>query len=134
MVNEDRVKELFQMAVYDQNESSADKKTAEYYQKDYIWKEVLVSFFSGTAAFGLLLLLWGLAKGEELVVNSSLDELASSLTAAVLVYIAFMAVYMLATVIAAYIRFAKSRSRLKKYRIHLRKLNKMYEREDKLKM
>ena len=134
MINEERVKELYQMALYDQNENNAAKRTVEYYQNDYIWKELLKSFFSGAIAYALLLLLWGLTRAEDVMENSSLEELASSIVTVVLLYIAFMAVYLLITVIVYYVRFAKNCGKLKSYRVHLKKVNKMYEREDKLKV
>ena len=56
MVNEDRVKEFFQMAVFDQREEPRYRQMGEYYKSDYVGKELVKSFFTGTFAFLLIVL------------------------------------------------------------------------------
>ena len=41
MVNEDRVKEFFQMAVFDQREEARYRQMGEYYMWDYVGKELV---------------------------------------------------------------------------------------------
>ncbi len=134
MINEERVKELYQMALCDQKEEKAIQKNGEYYRSDYVSKELIKSFFTGTIAFGLLLLLWGLDRIETMKENIRMDDLLSNSVVIVLLYIAFMAVYLLVTAIVYYQRYGKERRKRKKYCGHLKKINKMYEREDKLKV
>ena len=60
MINEDRVKELYHLAVYESTSEKTHKQVNEYYMGDYVWKEVLKSFFSGTFAFVGIVCLWAM--------------------------------------------------------------------------
>ena len=60
MINEDRVKELYYLAVYESTSEKTHKQVNEYYVGDYVWKEVLKSFFSGTFAFAGIVCLWAM--------------------------------------------------------------------------
>ena len=51
----------------------------------------------------------------------------------ILVYVGFMAIYLLVTVFIYSIRYAEGRKQLRKYVGHLKKVRRMYRREDKLK-
>ena len=53
MINEEKVRELFNIALCDSksDDSRVQKQSASYYGWDYIWKEGLKSFFTGTFAF-----------------------------------------------------------------------------------
>ena len=51
MINEERVKELYHMAVYDSHMDKVDSQIGQYYIWDYIGKELVRSFFTGTAAY-----------------------------------------------------------------------------------
>jgi len=45
MINEDRVKELYQMAVFDEYKEKKYRQMGEYYMWDYVGKELVKSFF-----------------------------------------------------------------------------------------
>jgi hypothetical protein len=131
MVNEEKVKELFQMAVYDKHEEARYRQTGEYYKSDYIGKELVKSVFSGTLVFLLIgaLHLMG-------TLNTFLDSLnnvawAQSLVDIGLLYICFMALYLLVTYLVYYVRYRTGRRQLKKYYGHLRHLNRAYDNETK---
>lgn len=133
MINEERVRELYQMAVYDTYEDKECRPMGQYYIWDYVGKELVKSFFSGTIAFLLLVVLWGIGDvtGAVAFVNSM--DLTNLVIRFILLYVGFMAVYLLATVFVYTIRYAKGRKELRKYVGHLKKIRKMYHREDKLK-
>ena len=44
MINEERVRELYQMAVYDETEDKKCHPMGEYYIWDYVGKEIVKSF------------------------------------------------------------------------------------------
>lgn len=133
MVNEEKVKELYQLALYDNNKEKECHQMGEYYQGDYIWKEVIKSFFSGTITFFLLVVLWAL-KGSDTLLESlnKIDYMEFGVNF-VLVYIAFLAIYLFITVVIYTVRYKIGRRELKRYEGHLKKVNKIYDREDKLK-
>ena len=67
MINEDKVRELFHVALYDSKDDEVQKQAASYYGWDYIWKEGLKSFFAGTFAFAGFLMLWIAVNAQELL-------------------------------------------------------------------
>lgn len=134
MINEEKVKNLFQLALYDKIEEKKDRQMGRYFRKDYIRKEMIKSFFTGTIVYILFLVMWGMNQ-----VNSLLDSLNTMdfLQIAIvlgLCYIAYLAVYLLVTYLVYHIRFSRGRKRLKRYYGRLRLLDRMYDREEKLKV
>lgn len=134
MINEERVKELYQIAKYDTYEEKKNRQTGQYYREDYISKELLKSFFSGTIAYILLVVLWFMNYMEQIMNEMSAPDLIATATTIVLVYFAFLAVYLLITWFVYQQRYTKRRKALKEYYDHVRKINKMYDREEKLKV
>lgn len=131
MINEERVKELFQLAVYDQHESRQERQTGEFYRSDYVGKEVLKSFFYGSIAFALILGLYVLYELEDILNSLSTMDYVGTAFFLVFCYLVFMAVYLLLTAIVYRLRYRKGRMKLRAYYTHLKKVNKMYENDDK---
>lgn len=133
MINEERVKELYHMAVYDDHMDKTDGQIGQYYLWDYISKELVRSFFTGSLAFVLLVVLWGMSDLDgftEMINNLEIVTLAARIA---VLYIGFLAVYLFATVIVYGLRYVQGRKKLRRYAMHLKKVRKMYRREDKLK-
>ena len=64
MISEERVKELYHLAAFDEYENKKYYQAGEYTMWDYVGKEIVKSFFSGTIAFILLIVFWGLGDGS----------------------------------------------------------------------
>ncbi len=134
MVNEEKVKEMYEIAKHDSTNGRKSKPMGEYYRSDYVWKELLISFFTGTIAFVLLLLIWGANSMEAMAkLMNSMNVVPMAITA-ILAYVAFMLVYFIITIIVAEKRYTEGRKEIKKYVGHLKKVNKIYRREEKLDM
>ena len=133
MINEERVRELYQMAVYDENEDKKCHPMGEYYIWDYAGKEIVKSFFSVTIAFALLVALWVIGDMAAAIAFVNSADLMNLVIRLVLIYVGFMAIYLLVTVFIYSIRYAEGRKQLRKYAGHLKKVRRMYHREDKLK-
>lgn len=134
MVNEEKFMELYEIAKYDSTEAKKSKPMGEYYRRDYVWKELLISFFTGSIAFMLVLVIWGAGSVEGMAkLMNSMNVVPMAVTA-VLAYVAFMLVYFIITIIVAEKRYTDGRKEIKKYVGHLKKVNKMYRRDEKLDM
>ncbi len=133
MVNEDRVKEFFQMAVFDQREEPRYRQMGEYYKSDYVGKELVKSFFTGTFAFLLIVLFQILGSMEEFLDKLNDTNWMGYLVWVGLAYAGFMAVYLLITSIVYRMRYRYGRRKLRRYYGHLKNVNREYERETKLK-
>lgn len=133
MINEERVKELYQVAIYDQRDEDTQEQVKSYFKSDYIGKEIIKSFFSGTFAFIFIGVLYGLYKSEAILADINTMDYAQVGASVVVLYIVFMMIYLFITLLVYTIRYNVAFKKLNKYGEHLKKLNKIYEREDKLK-
>lgn len=134
MINQERVKQLYKIALYEQKEEKKYEVTGRFYKSDFIGKEVIKSIFSGTIAYGLMVVMWVIVNLEELaqmLVNFEILEVALKLG---LLYVGFLVIYLFATILVYNIRYNKGRKKLEEYMQHLKVVNKMYERDEKLKM
>lgn len=133
MINENKVRELFHVALYDTKDDAVSKQAASYYAWDYIWKEGLKSFFTGTFAFVGIVVLWVAVNAQQLLEEiNTLDFKAMGITAGVL-YVAFMVVYIFATIVVYAAKYRAARKDVRKYMNHLKAVGKIYSREEKLK-
>lgn len=133
MINEERVKELYEIAIYDNGKKKKSGQMGMYYRSDYISKEMIKSIFTGTLAFFLCAALWIFYDMENILVAiNSLDVIAVAVST-VCKYVIFMVVYEIITYIIYYRRYTRGRKELKEYCSHLKRVNKLYEREDKIK-
>lgn len=133
MINEDRVKELYQMAVFDEYKEKKYRQMGEYYMWDYVGKELVKSFFSGTIAFALLLALWGMGNMSDLISFINQADLKDLIVHIAVFYVVFMVLYLLVTALVYCVRYVYGRKELRGYVNHLKKARKLYQREDKLK-
>lgn len=133
MVNEDRVKEFFQMAVFDQQEEPRYRQMGEYYKSDYIGKELIKSFFTGTFAFLLIVLFQILGSMEEFLEKLNDISWMGYLMRGGFAYVGFMMAYLLITSLVYRVRYRYGRRKLRNYYGHLKNVNREYERETKLK-
>ena len=134
MVNEERVKNLYKIALYERDEKKYDRQTGHYYKKDYISKEMIKSFFVGTLAYVLLVLLWIISTLDEFLIRVNNLDFIKDTVIILFLYIVFMVLYLIATYLIARTRYKEGRGRLKEYLKALKVTKKMYEREEKLKI
>lgn len=134
MVNEERVKNLYKIALYEQNERKYERQTGHYYKKDYISKELMKSFFMGTLAYVLLVLIWAVSTLDEFLRSVNNLDVIKDTVVIVLLYIIFILIYLVITYFVSRARYKEGRSSLKEYLKALKVTKKMYEREEKLKI
>jgi hypothetical protein len=134
MVNEERVKNLYKIAVYERDEKKYERQTGHYYKKDYIGKEMIKSFFIGTFAYVLLVFLWVISTLDDFLRSINNLEIFGDTVVIALLYIVFMVLYLMATYFVAAARYKEGKVRLKEYLRALKVTKKMYEREEKLKI
>ncbi len=130
MLNQERVCEMTRMAMFDQKEGRKCRPMILYFRKDYIAKELLKSLIAGTVAFFMIAAIVCLYHMEELMAQINSINIRQAVTGGILCYAGFMAVYFLITYIVYYVRYTKGRQKVKKYYLHLRKVNKLYHEEE----
>jgi len=134
MVKEERVKQLYKLALYEQSEEKLHRQTGKYYRSDYIGKEILKSIFTGTLAYLFVSALFIVNRWEKFMEVVNHLDVREVILPGILLYAAYMIIYLIVTYVVYKARYDESRARLDEYEEELRVLNQMYEREEKLKI
>lgn len=132
MVNEERLRHLIKMARFDANDGKKCKPMAQYARKDYISLQMLKSFVTGSITYVLLFAIWSLSSVETVVQKITGNQLRGFAIMTIVLYLAFMLIYLLATYIVFHMKYTEGRRKVKKYYNSLKKVNQMYERENRL--
>lgn len=134
MVNEERLRHMIKMSQFDTNNGKQCKPMTQYARKDYVSMQLLGSFVTGTISYGLILGLWGLYSMEALLEELNSMDIQAFLTSILLSYLIFMLVYLGATYVIFQMKYTEGRRKVKKYYSNLKKVNQMYEREERLRV
>lgn len=134
MVNEEHLRHMIKMSMYDTDDGKECKPMEQYARKDYVSLRMLGSFVAGTIGFGLLFAMWILYTMDELMEGLNSMDIQGTLISIVAVYLIFMVIYLTITYLVYNARYTRGRKKVKKYYNSVKKLNRIYEREDKLKM
>lgn len=134
MVNEERLRHMIKMSQFDTNDGKQCKPMTQYARKDYVALQLLGSFVTGTICYGLLLGIWGLYSMESLLEEINQMDIQAFLISLLLAYLVFMLFYLGATYIVFHMKYTDGRRKVKKYYSSLKKVNQMYEREERLKV
>ncbi len=133
MINEERLRPMVKMAMFDKNEGQTCKPMIQYAKTDYISLQLLHGFAAGTIAFVLLCGMWVMYDTEKLFKMLSGAYIKDFMITVLVLYGIFMVIYLTATYMVYRIRYIKGRKRVKNYYKNLKDINKVYEREEKLK-
>lgn len=131
MLNEERVRTMAKMSLYEDKMGAEDLKISTYYKNDYTSLNVLVSILWLTIGYGII---------AALVVVSNLDALMENLTMAKMIFIGAVAIGGYVLLLIAYIigcsmfykkKYNRAKMRVKQYYRNLSRLRKMYAKESK---
>lgn len=134
MINEERVKQLYKIAIYENKDEKRNRQIGQYYKSDYIGKELIKSIFTGTLAFGCFAILWLLSAWEDVLDSINNLEIIETAIHMLILYAIFMAIYLPATYFVYSTRYEAGRKKITEHTANLKSAHKMYEREEKLKM
>jgi predicted PurR-regulated permease PerM len=126
MINEERIRLMTRLAIYESGEGKDDIPVGRYFRTDYIWLQMLVSFAFGTIAF--LIICGGVICFfmDDLLERIYEEGFTRLLAGVGILYLVFMIVYLLASYLWASRRYSKARKSLKNYHTDLKKLQKQY--------
>ena len=131
MLNEEKIKIMNKLAMYEQGEGKKYLPVSRYYRSDYIGLALIKNFFLVT--IGYCLILAGIAAyfGEYLVDNIHKRDLVAVGRNAVIGYVVVLVVFSVATYIQYSVKYHKAKKSVKEYYQELTQLNKIYSREEK---
>lgn len=133
MVNEERLRHMIKLSQFDENDGKRCKPMTQYARKDYVSLQALISFVTGTISYALIFGLWALYSMDGLFEKINKMEIREAVISLVLFYLVFMVIYLGVTYIIFNVKYTEGRKKVKKYYASLKKVNQMYEREEKLK-
>ena len=132
MVNEERIKQLYKIAIYEQTEEKEHRQAGQYYRSDYIGKEIVKSFFTGSIAYLIMVALWMISNWDMVLHQINTLEIIDTVVVIVVLYVMFLMIYLFATALVYYYRYKNSKKKLDGYVESLKAAHVMFEREEKL--
>ena len=131
MVNEERLGLMIRMAKQDTPEQRKALKIAKYYRNDYIALALIRKFIVMTIAYGLLAAICALAAMDFFMDNIQRINFRILGAEVIIGYIIFMGFYLGITYIVWSLRYRNARRTRKIYEENIRKIDKIYQREDR---
>lgn len=132
MLDEERICIMTRMASYEAGEGKEDMPVKQYYRKDYISYQMIRSFISSTISFCILLLFWGMYNIENIMKKVAATDLPRLGILILVLYISFIVLYEIITVVVYSRKYTKATEGMKKYHADLKKVMKLQEKEEKL--
>lgn len=131
MINEEKVKIMNKLAMYEKGEGKKYLPVSKYYRSDYIGLALIKNFFLVT--IGYVLILAGVAAyyGEYLLENIHKMDLISLGIGIIAGYVVVLVVFSCLTYIQYSVRYHCAKKSVKKYYGDLTRLEKIYSREEK---
>lgn len=131
MVNEERVKLMTKLAIYENTKGRKQLNISKYYKRDYVRYNMYKTAVTATIAFIALITLGVLINAEAVLIRlNDLDFMNIAIKLGI-AYVVFVALYMLAARLVYSRRYEKVKPDVIQYNHDLKRLKEMYDREEK---
>ena len=131
MVNEEKVKLMTKLAIYENTKGKKQLNISKYYKRDYVRFQMFKTAVSSTIAFVILLFAYCMLNAEQLLLKlNDLDFLGVAAKVGVL-YVVFLVIYMLAAWVVYANKYEKIKPDVVMYNRNLKRLKELYDREEK---
>lgn len=132
MLNEEKIRLMTKLALYEQNEGKKALKTTKFFRNDYISKNVINSILSGIFSYLLLLLVWVLFRVEYYTEKITELNVVLMIIIAAVLFVVFMIFYLVLSYYVFSTRYKSYRKGLSEYNEDLKNLHRMYKMESKV--
>ncbi|MCQ2548828.1 MAG: hypothetical protein MJ134_02190 [Lachnospiraceae bacterium] len=126
MVNEERIKLMTKMAVYEAGEGKKDKAITGYFRSDYISLQILKSIVSATVSFVILFALYIFYDFEIFMKDIYKMDMFQFTRLVLILYLVFTGVFVLITYVVYAIRYNKAKGKIKKFFGNLKRMSVFY--------
>lgn len=133
MLNEEKIRLMTKLAIYEQGEGRESIKSNKYYKKDYVGLKMINTAITITLAFMLCLVLWVIYKVDfftKNIVSMNLFTLGKKI---LIIYVITFIIYMLISYVVYSIKYLKMQDMNVEYSENLKELYMVYKREEKSK-
>ena len=131
MINEEKVKVMNKLAMYEKREAKRYLPVSKYFRSDYIGLALIKNFFLVTIGYALVLAAAGAYLGEYLLDNIHKMDLISLGTYLVAGYVIMLVAYSILTYVQYAIKYHRAKKSVKEYYGELTRLERIYGREEK---
>ena len=131
MLNEDRIRLMTNMAMYEQGKGRREFRINRLYKRDYVGLNMISTFFWVTIGYAIIVAMWAVVKQKMLI--ESLSDLGSLKTIGiriVVIYVIILAVYLISLRIYYSRTHRIASNNVREYYAQLRRLEKSYLREE----
>ena len=129
MLNENKVKIMARMAMYEGKKGTEDFKINSYYKRDYVSYKTLISILWMTVGYAAIVMLGVGVFLDEILEQLTLDFAVMFAICIVGLYLALALLYAVGAGQFYKKKYSDSRKRLKKFNQDLSRLSRMYEKE-----
>lgn len=131
MINEEKVKIMTKIAMYEQGKGRKYLPVSKYYRSDYIGLALIKNFFLVTIGYIMAVAAVAVYFGEYLMENLHKMDLVSMGIYIIVGYVAALVGYSILTYKQYSVKYYKAKKSVKEYYIQLTELSKIYTREEK---
>ena len=131
MLNENKVKMMTKMAIYEKNEGRRMLKTARYFKSDYIAFGILKTLITTSIAYIIMLIMYVLYNMESIIKDINKIDYTEVGTNLIIGYVAMIAVFSAIAFVVYGKQYDNSRNGLKRYFSRLNKLERFYNGQKK---
>lgn len=131
MINEEKVKIMTKIAMYEQGKGRKYLPVSKYYRSDYIGLALIKNFFLVTIGYIMAIAAVAVYFGEYLMENLHKMDFVSLGIYIIIGYVAALVGYSILTYIQYSVKYFKAKKSVKEYYTQLTELSKIYTREEK---
>ena len=131
MLNEDKIKLMTKLALYEQGKGKESIKSNKYYKKDYVGLMMINTALTITFAYLLCVFLWVIYKLDYLVDNIVLISIPTLGAKLLMIYIIVLVIYMLISYVVYSVKYLKMQEDNIVYYEDLKDLYMIYRKEQK---
>ena len=129
MIHNERVRHMVKLQAFNDRKGKEYFPVIKYFRRDYVGLHMLKGFVSGTIAYGIMLLMWGVCNMEMLMENVHTMDLKQFAVSVLLRYLLFLLIYLIAVFAYASAKYTRARKEIKGYNRHLKRLIGSFERD-----
>lgn len=133
MLNEERIKLMTKLAIYEQKQGKQEIPMSRYYRGDYVSYHLILSAITATLGFVIALAVAVSCQLQYLIDHITTMDILAVGRNVLAIYVVFLAVFLGISYLYYSTKFDNTREELKKYNANLKQLCKMYQMEEKMK-
>ena len=131
MLNDEKVRVMNRLALYEQQEGKKYLPISKYYRSDYVGKALIRNLFIITAGYLLLLALVAVYNADFLMNNIHKIDIRQLAVYLIAGYAIVLAAYSVLTFLLYTVKYYRAKKSVRKFYSQLTQLDKMYQREER---